>query len=222
MIDGFKFTNYSDFVKFGKKGHTFFLNQFHQINFYCSRVESHKMQQSICVTENQLFKIGQHPSIAEISQPELKKYRAVLSKEKYSELNRGIGLITHGVGIGSFVYLRRIFEYLIEEAHIELGTTDGWDEEEYLKARMADKIDLLQVELPEFLVENKALYGIMSIGIHELTEDNCKEYFPSIKLGIELILDEKLELKRKKDKIKNANKSIQKINQTIKEEKKGG
>ena len=199
------------------EGHNSFLNKIYQINFYFTRVESHKMQQSIILTQNELFKIGQYPSIADISQPELKKYRNVLSKEKYLEFSRGIGLITHGIGVGSFVYLRRIFEDLIEEAHIKLMNSENWDETIYSTLRMADKIGLLSSELPEFLVENKSIYSILSKGIHELTENECLEYFPSVKLGIELILDEKLEKKKKEIKIKLAKKSIVNITKEFKD-----
>ena len=193
------------------------MNKIYQINFYFTRVESHKMQQSIILTQNELFKIGQYPSIADISQPELKKYRNVLSKEKYLEFSRGIGLITHGIGVGSFVYLRRIFEDLIEEAHIKLMNSENWDETIYSTLRMADKIGLLSSELPEFLVENKSIYSILSKGIHELTENECLEYFPSVKLGIELILDEKLEKRKKEIKIKLARKSIVNITKEFKD-----
>ncbi len=215
-MNGFEFTDYSDMVRFGKVDYRIFINKIHQIDFHCTRNESHFIQFSVCLTDTQIFKVGQYPSIAELSQPELKKYRSVLTAEKYSELNRGIGLITHGVGIGSFVYLRRIFEYLIEEAHQKVKSEDGWNEDEYISSRMVDKIGMLASELPEFLVQNKTLYSILSVGIHELTENDCKEYFPTVRLGIELILDEKLEKKRKADKIKTAAKSIQKINQEIK------
>lgn len=192
---GFNIRTYQSMVSSGRQDYRFFLNKIHQINLYCSRVEEHKMQQTIYLTNNELFKIGQYPSIAEISQPELKKYRPLLTKEKYAELNRGVGLITHGVGIGAFVYLRRIFEDLIEEAHTKMSAIEGWEEDLYIKSRMAEKIKLLKTELPDFLVENNSLYSILSIGTHELTEDTCKEYFPTVKLGIELILDEKLEQK---------------------------
>jgi len=214
---GYRIESYENMVKLGRQDIDYFLNKIHPINLYCSRVEEHKMQQIVYLTGNQIFKIGQYPSIAEISQPELKKYRPVLSKEKYSELNRGVGLIAHGVGIGAFVYLRRIFEDLIEEAHQILSKMDGWNEDEYSKARMNDKIEILKSELPEFLVENKGLYGILSKGIHELTEDECKEYFPTVKLGVELILDEKLEAKKKRDKIAIAKKSIATIKGELKD-----
>lgn len=190
-------------------------NRIHQINLVCTRVESHQMQFSVYLTQNQLFKIGQYPSIADISMPDLRKYREVLSKDKYKELNRGVGLITHGIGVGAFVYLRRIFEDLIEESHKKQSTTVGWDEETFQRSRMDEKIELLKSSLPSFLVESRKLYSILSKGIHELTEDECLEYFPTVKLGVELILDEKLEEKRRNDKIELAKKSISKIHSDL-------
>ena len=208
--------NYDSMVQQAKQNYKYFLNKIHHINMYCSRVENHKMQYTVYLTDKELLKIGQYPSFAEISQPELKKYKLVLSKEKYAELNRGVGLITHGVGIGAFVYLRRIFEDLIEDAHTKLSSDSAWDESIYQKSRMSEKIELLKKELPEFLVENKGLYGILSKGIHELTEEDCMNYFPTVKLGIELILDEKLEEKKRKDKIETAKKSLSKITSELK------
>ena len=215
MLGRYPTHSYEEMLKTGN-GFEFFKNKIYHLEFYCTRNEKHKMHQSLIITENELFKIGQHPSIADISIPELKKYRKVLSPEKYSEFIRGNGLITHGIGIGSFVYLRRIFEYLIEEAHIKLKNEKGWNEEEYINSRISDKIQILRTELPDFLVKNKSIYSILSIGIHELSENECLKYFPSVKLGIELILDEKLEKKQKEDKINLATKNIMKIVNEIK------
>jgi hypothetical protein len=200
----------SSFLDF-QTGKEIILNSIIPVNFTCGRDSNHKMQHIIHISDKEISKIGQYPSLAEISQPELKKYSKVLTKEKYKELNRGIGLVTHGIGIGSFVYLRRIFEDLIEEAHQILNKLDNWDEDIYSKSRMGEKIEILKTELPDFLVENKSLYGILSKGIHELSEKDCLDFFPTVKLGIELILDEKLEQKRKADKIKKAKQSIESL-----------
>ncbi len=113
------------------------------------------------------------------------------------------------------MYLRRIFEDLIEESHIKNRTVEGWDEENYKKSRMDAKIQLLAADLPEFLVENRKLYGILSKGIHELSENECLDFFPTVRLGVELILDEKLERKRKQDKIQQAAASINKIHSKL-------
>lgn len=160
-------------------------------------------------------KTGQYPSIADLHISKVKDYAKVLGKEKLKEFTRAIGLAANGVGIGSFVYLRRIFEDLIEEAHLLAKTENDWDEEEYGKSRMAEKIGLLHSHLPEFLVENKTLYGILSKGIHSLEENECLAYFETVKAGIELILDEKVEIEQKKAKLEAAKAKISQLQQSL-------
>lgn len=67
---------------------------------------------------------------------------------------------------------------------------------------MEEKITCLSEFLPEFLVEHKHLYGILSKGVHELSEEECLGSFDIVKTGIELILDEVIEKKKKLEKIK--------------------
>jgi hypothetical protein len=169
-------------------------------------------------TENEFFieKIGQHPSIADFHISQIKIYNNVLSKKQSKEFTKAIGLAANGVGIGSFVYLRRIFESLIEEAHQIAIKEDGWNEKDFDKARIGEKIDMLKYLLPEFLVENKSLYSILSKGIHELEENECLEYFEAIRVGIELILDEKLEAYNKQKKILQAKLTLEGIQQKLK------
>tara|TARA_R110002051_G_scaffold323597_1_gene417754 strand:+ start:2961 stop:3797 length:837 start_codon:yes stop_codon:yes gene_type:complete len=162
------------------------------------------------------IKIGQDVSLMEFESWKVKSYRKVLPEEKQKELIRAIGLASHGVGIGSFVYLRRIFEDLIEEAHLVAKTKENWNEEEYLKFKMADKIDSLKEHLPDFLVRNKAIYSILSKGIHELSEQLCLTYFDTILLGIERILEGKLELIKRKKRDEDAEKKIADLKSKLK------
>ena len=81
---------------------------------------------------------------------------------------------------------------------------------------MDKKIELLKDYLPPFLVENKSIYSILSKGIHELDEDTCLNYFKSMKVGIEIILDQKLEKKKQKEKEEEAKKSILQLNGKLK------
>ena len=145
----------------------------------------------------------------------VKDYNKVLDKNKIREFTRAIGLAASGVGIGSFVYLRRVFEYLLEEAHTRAKTETGWIDDNYYQARVDEKIALLKQYLPEFLVSNKIMYGILSKGIHELKEEECLNYFESLKNGIEMILDEKVEMYSKKIKLEKAKQAISLINQSI-------
>ena len=164
-------------------------------------------------------KIGQYPSIAYFHISKIKDYQKVLDSEKIKELTRAIGLAANGIGIGSFVYLRRVFEYLLEKEHQKAKVSSDWDEELYIKSKVVERIELLKDYLPSFLSENKTLYGILSVGIHSLTEDECLQYFETVKIGIELILDEEFEKYKKAQKLLEAKKKIGIVTQQIKENK---
>lgn len=163
-----------------------------------------------------LMKVGQFPSVADFHISEIKQYSKLLSTEKLKEFTRAIGLAANGVGIGSFVYLRRIFEYLIGEAY-QLALDDKTiSEGDFQKARMDKKIDLLQNYLPNFLVQNKSMYSILSLGVHELNEKTCLAHFDTLRVAIEIILDEKLDELRKKEKIEAAKKKLETLKGDIK------
>lgn len=76
---------------------------------------------------------------------------------------------------------------------------------------MAEKIQMLKNELPPFLVEHPKIYSILSKGIHELSESDCLKNFETLKLGTELILDQRLEAKEREDKIKATREALGKI-----------
>ena len=166
--------------------------------------------------DNSIMKVGQYPSIADVHIGQIKDYKGLLSKEELKDFTRAIGLAANGVGVGSFVYLRRIFENLIQSAYEKALKEDAIDKEQYAKGRMKDKIALLHDYLPETLIENKDVYGILSKGIHELSEKDCLLYFDVMRNGIEIILDDKLEQKRKEQKRKKTMDAISKIKAEVK------
>lgn len=178
------------------------------IELQCSRNNKH-MHFFLFNAEGQTIqKIGQLPSLASLNLYDVKKYSKVLEEKYFKELTKAIGLASHGVGVGSFVYLRRIFEFLIAEAHDKAKDSVGWNESEYIGLRMNEKIAILSANLPAFLVENKSMYSILSKGIHELSENDCLAAFPVIKVGIEIILDDKLEKINREKKLEEAKRAI--------------
>jgi hypothetical protein len=167
-------------------------------------------------TSKILMKIGQYPTVADFHIAEIKQYSKLLSNERLKEFTRAIGLAANGVGIGSFVYLRRIFELLITESYTKANNVGAVSEAEWMKARMDEKIDLLHAYLPTFLVENKSMYSILSLGIHELDEKTCLAHFDTLRVGIEIILDEKLDELKKKEKIETAKQKLTTLKSQIK------
>jgi hypothetical protein len=185
------------------------------LDLQCSRNGSHTLRFFFRVHNKCLLKIGQFPSIADLSLHELRPYSKILGQDKYRELTRAVGLVAHGVGIGAFVYLRRIFEELIEQARQEALRGGQWADEDFEKKRMIEKIESLKGFLPPFLVENKPIYGILSLGIHELSEQDCLEYFEPVKLSILMILDQKLEEQERKKRESEVKQAISKISSKV-------
>ena len=168
-----------------------------RFSYHCAMNEAHRQEFIVATDANSVRKIGQYPSIADLSFPELKEYKKVLTKEDMSELRRAIGLHAQGIGVGSYVYIRRILERVIDKAK-DMAVADGKVvPDEYSQKKVAERIKMLGDYLPEVLVKNTTIYGIISKGIHELSEEDCIQYFPVLKECIMMIL-EKWEQERKK------------------------
>lgn len=183
-----------------------------QITLTCKRKGNDILRLFIYKDEIQdkfIKKIGQDPSIADLQYAKIgKKYDKVLPGQDLHDLKKAIGLMAHGAGAGSLVYLRRIFENIIwdtfEKQKNELKISD----EEFKAKKIDIKVDLLKDYLPSQLIVMKAIYGILSKGVHELSEEECLTYFPALKLSILLILDEKIERLKREEKDTMTKKAI--------------
>lgn len=186
----------------------------------CQRYTSHRYHYLFVYRAKQLTKFGQRPSLEDIAGADIRQYEKVMPEGYFSELKRAGGLASHGIGIGSFVYLRRIFEKLIAAHHAELtAPIEGFD-----GMRIDEKIGALRDHLPPALVENKAAYGILSTGIHELSEDACRAYFPVVRQAIITILDQDLQARTRNEQAEKLRKEIAAIAgavQAAKDTKKG-
>lgn len=188
------------------------------IRFKCSLNESHKLEYFFAKRGNKFIKVGQFPSSADIDLPQASKYSAILGKQYYNELKRAIGLHSHGVGIGSFVYLRRIIEKLVQDAFKEAEAAGKLTEQEFeyreaeggrqFRNGIEEKIKLLNGFLPEIITDHPQIYGLVSKGIHELSEDECLKYFPVLKDGIVMILDDIVARKEKEKAATEYKKSL--------------
>lgn len=107
--------------------------------FFCAMDNTHHLDYIVLTYGNKMKKIGQYPSVADLSFPELKEYRKVMTKEDEKELKRAIGLFASGIGVGSFVYLRRIFERIIVTASRKAIEEGKIKEEEFGKAHVDEK-----------------------------------------------------------------------------------
>ncbi|MCQ1531385.1 MULTISPECIES: hypothetical protein [Clostridia] len=178
-----------------------YLNKRYCLFFQCTRDNEHSILFDLLVTNDKMIKIGQYPSFADISIRENMKYKSVLG-EKFVEYKKSLGLFSHGIGIGSFVYLRRIIENLVLEKYSKVKDMLEISSEDFMHSDFKEKIEILKDYLPKVLVENKNLYSIVSKGIHELSEEECIYMYPYLKIGIELILDDIIAEKERAEKEK--------------------
>lgn len=185
-----------------------------KLEYICSMNEKHHLDYVVLATDNSMMKIGQYPSVADMTFPELDAYKHVISKEDRKELGTAIGLFASGVGAGSYVYLRRILERLVYQAKETAG--DVIDDEKFEQARMSERIKMLDGYLPEVLINNTTIYGILSKGIHELSEEECRKYFPVVKECIYQILGMWESLRKKQADEAALNKALSAITTSIK------
>ena len=85
------------------------------------------------------------------------------------------------------------------------------DKTQFDSSKMENKLNLLSNHLPEVVLENKPLYGVLSAGIHELSEDDCLKYFTVVRQVIELILDEQEHSRLEEEKKKIAKNELGRI-----------
>ena len=142
-------------------------------------------------------KIGQWPSMADIAFGPLKDI-TVADPEDRKELGRALGLFAHDTPLGAFVYLRRVFERMITRAYNQYaddhGKIDGWRD-----MRMGDRIKALGDALPNEIVANAGVFGLLSKGIHELSDTDAEALFPLVKAVIfQMLGDEQRHLEAKR------------------------
>lgn len=191
-------------------------NKFFDVKLICKRKWNDKLTFNLIVLDDIIMKTGQYPSLADIQFAELgKKYDKILPKDDLQDFKKAIWLISHGAWAWSFVYLRRIFERLIFDTY-KINKDSLWiEEKEFIGKKMDEKVGLLKDFLPNQLIEMKGIYWILSKWVHELSEDDCKKYFSPIKVSIELILDQKIEIQMKKEKDDKVKKEIEKIKKEV-------
>ena len=160
------------------------------LSFRCAMNDSHKLDFFLSTGADFVEKVGQKPSVADLSLEEMNRYKKVTSEQSLKELKRAIGLNAHGIGVGAYVYLRRIFERIIEKVKSSAIAKGDFQEGDFTGKRIDEMIAMLKKDLPDTMVDNKVFYKIVSKGIHELSEEECIKYFPVLRDAIILILRE--------------------------------
>ena len=171
--------------------------------YVCSRDSSHVYSFYFLFDGEYLTKVGQtlsHTAAFALESKKYKKYFPEIQKELFISMK----LFSDGIGGAAILYLRRIFEKLINTASDEHLVNHPADKIKLKEARMVGKIEILKDSLPGYLVKNKNMYSILSTAVHELEEDLCLIAYPFIKDSILMILDQEIDRildKKKEEKL---------------------
>lgn len=200
MSPSYRMKNYfGGYINFGKA-------------FECSLCH-HELVFYFKYEDNKILKVGSYPSYKDIVRGKLIKEIAIPSSKIPRELSTALGLRAQGVLIGAYAYLRRIYETLIEEAAQEAVKKNEFKYDDYKKEHLVDRIKMLTKYLPECMQNNHVAYGILSKGIHELSEDDCESAFDYLYELIKNILEEAEQKRIKKIREKALSTELQKCAQ---------
>lgn len=85
------------------------------------------------------------------------------------------------------------------------------DVDAFLKSRIVERIKMLKNYLPEDMVENASVYGILSKGVHELDEKTCIGAYSLMRETIVMILEGMLAQKEMDEKRKKLKSEINQV-----------
>lgn len=146
-----------------------------------------------------LVKVGQYPSLTDFQLGDLTEFEDGMSKQQRREFVRATNSAAHGFNVAACVYFRRVFESVLMEARDEYMAQHGLTKwQEFKDARTDERIRMLREHLPRFMSEHPQLYGVLSLGVHELTEEQCAAELPMLRKAIELIMRDRVTGARQK------------------------
>ena len=154
--------------------------------FECTNNSQHRYLMMISIELNDgcfiVRKIGQNPSMLTIKGFDFDKYKNILEKlNAYDDYKKADLSNADHFFVGAYAYLRRIFEKLILFYLGEAKLDDN---------HMDTKINFVKDKFdPRIRGLLKNLYGILSKSIHELDEDESKEYYIYLKTVIDMQLE---------------------------------
>lgn len=185
-----------------------------EYSFECTNNSEHKYLMMISVELKDgcfiVRKIGQNPSMLTVKGFDFDKYKSILEKlNAYNDYKKADLSNADHFYVGAYAYLRRIFEKLILYYLGDIKLKDD---------HMDTKIDAVKDKFdPRIKGLLKNLYGILSKSIHELDEDQSKEYYVYLKTVIDMQLEYMNSEEEKEKQSKNLQGILNKIAGLIKD-----
>ena len=155
-------------------------------SFTCTNNNSHNYTMLISIEFNDgqitVIKVGQNPSMLSVKGFDFDKYKKQLDElSAYEDYKKADLSNADHFYVGAYAYLRRIFEKMIKKY---LG--DNKTKDDHIDTKIDAVKDRFDPRVQKLL---KSLYGILSISIHELDEEQSKKYYIYLKTIIDMQLE---------------------------------
>ena len=148
---------------------------------------------------NCIVKIAQYPSLFDVSRDELKKYQknGLIDNESFSQLYKAELCASSSYYVAAYTYMRRVYETMLmsvfEQNQEDIGITEADFRRLHSDKKLEAIKDYLAIDDEIYL----PLYGLLSAGIHAMTEEQCCEDYTVLK---PILLEILAEQKAKKEK----------------------
>lgn len=175
-----------------------------EYSFVCTNNLEHRYLMMISIELKEgcfiVRKIGQNPSMLTVKGFDFDKYKNILERiNAYNDYKKADLSNADHFYVGAYAYLRRILEKLILHYLGDIKLKDD---------HMDTKIDAVKDNFdPRIRGLLKNLYGILSKSIHELDEEESKEYYTYLKT----VIDMQLEYMNSEEEKEKQSKSLQGI-----------
>lgn len=148
---------------------------------------------------NEIIKLAQYPSLYDVSRDELKKYQKnkLIDKDSFREIYKAETCASSGYYVAAYTYMRRVYETMLLSVFKDNQAEIGLSEDEFRKLHSDKKLEAIKDYLAIDDEIYLPLYGLLSAGIHAMTEEQCCEDYVVLK---PILLEILAEQKAKQDK----------------------
>lgn len=154
---------------------------------------------------NSIIKLAQYPSLYDVSRDELKKYQKnqLIDKDSFKEIYKAETCASSGYYVAAYTYMRRVYETMLMSVFIDNREAIGLSEDEFRRLHSDKKLETIKEYLAIDDEIYLPLYGLLSAGIHAMSEEQCCEDYVVLKPILLEILSEQ---KAKQEKADNRKK----------------
>lgn len=186
-----------------------------EYQFTCNNDSNHRYLMILSIEQKKdtfiIKKVGQDPSMLDVHGFDFDKYKKQLEKLKaYDDYKKADLSNADHFYVGAYAYLRRVFEKMLNKYIKDNNVTL---EDEHVDTKIKSVKEYFDPRIKDLL---KNLYSILSKSIHELDEEQSKNYYQYLKAVIDMQLEFEYTEDEKNNQSKQLNSILNKIVNEIK------